>query len=91
VKVYLKCRELDSIGLGIDFRKVKGAVKEVLSGLDHADLNSMPQFQLVNPSSENIARYLYRELEKRLNSDRVAISGIEVSESPGQGVYYSEE
>ncbi len=91
VEVRLKCRKLDPIGLGIDFREVKAAVKEVLSQLDHADLNDLAPFRAANPSSENIARYLFEELGKRLNSERVKICGIEVSESPGQGVYYTEE
>lgn len=90
VEVSLKCSELDRIGLGIDFREVKGAVKAVMAELDHADLNDHPYFQDLNPSSENIAVYLFHALERRLNSDRVKVSGIKVSESPGQGVIYRE-
>lgn len=90
VEVSLRCSELDRIGLGIDFREVKEAVREVMAELDHADLNDHPYFKELNPSSENIAVYLYRELGKRLDSDRVKVSGIKVSESPGQGVIYRE-
>jgi 6-pyruvoyltetrahydropterin/6-carboxytetrahydropterin synthase len=90
VEVSLRCSELDRIGLGIDFREVKEAIKEVMAELDHADLNDHPYFKEMNPSSENIAVYLYRELGKRLDSDRVKVSGIKVSESPGQGVIYRE-
>ena len=91
VEVRLKCRELNSIGLGIDFRKVKEAVKGVLAELDHTDLNDLLPFRMANPSSENIARYLYKELGKRLDSDLIQVSGVEVAESPGQGVFYTEE
>ena len=91
VEVHLKCRDLDAIGLGIDFRAVKGAVKKVLSELDHTDLNELFPFQTINPSSENIARYLYQALSDELNSERVTVSGIKISESPGQGVFYREE
>lgn len=91
VEVFLKCSELDSIGLGIDFREVKGTVKAVMADLDHVDLNDLPYFRSLNPSSENIAVYLFREIGKRLNSERVKVSSIKVSESPGQGVIYSEK
>ncbi len=91
VEVQLKCRELDPIGLGIDFREVKGAIRQALSEIDHVDLNELPQFQSVNPSSENIARWLFHEIGRRLNSDRISISGVKVSESPQTGVLYTEE
>jgi len=91
VEVQLKCRELDEIGLGVDFRTVKKAVQEILADLDHTDLNEFPPFRITNPSSENIARYLYQALAGRLNSDRVAVYGVKVSESHGQGVLYTEE
>ncbi len=91
VEVRLKCRELDPIGLSIDFREVKAAVRDLLSELDHADLNDLPPFRSANPSSENIARHLFAALGKKLNSDRIQVSGVEVSESPGQGVRYAEE
>ena len=90
VEVHLICRDLDAIGLGIDFRKVKDAVRSILADLNHTDLNALPAFQALNPSSENIARYLYGALGARLNSDRVRISGVKVMESPGQGVLYTE-
>ena len=33
VEVFVRCQELDEIGIGIDFRDIKQAVKEVLQGL----------------------------------------------------------
>ncbi len=90
VEVRLACRELDRIGLGIDFRKVKEGVRAVLKELDHTDLNEHEAFQTVNPSSEQIARHLYSALGNRLNSDNVRVAGVKVMESPGQGVLYTE-
>ena len=91
IEVYVKCKELDSIGIGVDFRDIKTAVKEVLSGLDHFDLNDLPAFEEVNPTSENIAKYLYYEIGKNLNSDIVRVSKIKVCETPGAGAFYWEE
>jgi 6-pyruvoyltetrahydropterin/6-carboxytetrahydropterin synthase len=88
VEAYVKCSKLDEIGIGIDFRDVKQAVKEVLSGLDHCDLNNIAPLNLMNPSSENIAKYLFLELSKKLNADLVKISRIKVCETPGAGAYY---
>lgn len=87
----MKCKELDEIGIGIDFRDIKNGVKEVLQGLDHFNLNELTPFKEINPTSENIARFLYKELGKKLNSDVVKVSKIKVSETPEAGAYYWEE
>jgi 6-pyruvoyltetrahydropterin/6-carboxytetrahydropterin synthase len=91
VEAYVKCRELDQIGIGIDFRDIKQAVKEVLHHLDHFDLNELEVFQKVNPTSENVARHIYQELSKKLNTDSAKVSKIKVCETPGAGAYYWEE
>ncbi|PKN59736.1 MAG: 6-carboxytetrahydropterin synthase QueD [Deltaproteobacteria bacterium HGW-Deltaproteobacteria-11] len=91
IQVYVRCRELDAIGIGIDFRVIKKNVKDVLQGLDHANINELPDFQAVNPTSENIAQYLYRELGKRINSNLVSVSKVKVSETPNAGALYWEE
>jgi len=91
IEVYVKCKELDKIGIGIDFRDIKLAVKEVFKGLDHFNLNELPAFKDVNPSSENIAKFLYGQLGDRLNSDVVKVSKIKVCETPGAGAFYWEE
>ena len=91
IQVYARCHELDDIGIGIDFRVIKENVKDVLQGLDHFNMNELPAFQEDNPTSENIAKYLYRELSKRIDSDKVKVSKVKVSETPNTGAFYWEE
>jgi 6-pyruvoyltetrahydropterin/6-carboxytetrahydropterin synthase len=91
VKVYIQCRDLDAIGIGIDFRVIKDHVEDVLTDLDHGYLNELPAFRNVNPSSENVARYLYGELVRRIQSDRVKVSRVRVSETPETFAVYWEE
>ena len=91
IEVFVKCKELDEIGIGIDFRDIKKGVKDVIKGLDHFNLNELPPFKDVNPTSENIARFLYRELGRKFDSDGVKVSKIKVSETPGAGAFYWEE
>jgi 6-pyruvoyltetrahydropterin/6-carboxytetrahydropterin synthase len=68
VEVVLRGRELDDSGVLVDFREVKEATREVLKEVDHRYLNDLPFFRDHNPSSENIARYLFEYLAQRLNS-----------------------
>lgn len=91
IDVFVKCKKLNEIGIGVDFRDIRKGVKDVLKGLDHFNLNELPPFNEDNPTSENIAKFLYIQLGKRLNSDVVKISKIKVSETPGAGAFYWEE
>ena len=91
VEVFVGCKELDEIGIGVDFKKIEQAVKDVLEGLDHFNLNELPAFKDLNPSSENIARFLYKELGEKLNSKIVKVSRVRVCETPGAGASYWEE
>lgn len=91
IDVFVKCKKLNEIGIGVDFRDIKKGVSDVLKGLDHFNLNELSPFKEDNPTSENIARFLYKELGKRLNSDVVKISKVKVSETPGAGAFFWEE
>ena len=91
VEVFVRCTELNEIGIGVDFRDINEGLNDVLESLDHCYLNELPPFQKVNPSSENIAKYLYQELAKKLNSDDVKVSKVKVSETPEAGALYWEE
>jgi 6-pyruvoyltetrahydropterin/6-carboxytetrahydropterin synthase len=91
VEVFVRCRKLNDIGIGIDFRDVRQAIKDIIKDLDHSYLNEYPEFKNTNPSSENIAKFLYRELGGKINSDNVKISKVKVSETRGAGAYYWEE
>ena len=91
VEVKVRAMKLDDLGMGVDFRTVKQAVKSVLDDLDHCDLNSHPDFQDKNPSSENIAQYIYTQLKAPLSSDRYRLYSVTVGETDSTGVIYSEE
>lgn len=91
VEVFVESEELDELGMGVDFRDIHQALQDVLSGLDHQNLNELPAFEKVNPTSENVARLLYRELGSRLNSNRARVCRVKVFEMPDAGVTYWED
>lgn len=90
VKVTVRATELDELGMGIDFRTVKDAVNKVLDTLDHRDLNDHPDFKTINPSSENIAVYIFNKLKGSLSSERYHLHSITVGETENTGVTYFE-
>lgn len=66
VRVVLAGEKLDPVGLLYDFAELRRRISEVIRSLDHKFLNDMPPFTEVNPSAENIAKYFYDELSRRL-------------------------
>ncbi|MBA4417661.1 MAG: 6-carboxytetrahydropterin synthase QueD [Syntrophus sp. (in: bacteria)] len=90
VEVNVECTSLNDIGIGIDFNDVKSATKELLEALDHKDLNELPPFTTENPTSENVARYIYRALSQELNRHAIKVSRVKVCETPGSGASYWE-
>lgn len=90
VEAYIQCTRLNKLGIGLDFRDVKNVLKDVLSRLDHTNLNDVAEFGHINPTSENISKLLYRELSARLNTEFIKVTKIMVFESPGCGSSYQE-
>jgi 6-pyruvoyltetrahydropterin/6-carboxytetrahydropterin synthase len=88
VKVTVRATELDSCGMGMDFKLLKKVVKEVIDLLDHHDLNTLPYFEIKNPSSEHIAEFIYEQTDKRLVSDTYGIFSVVVKETDTQGLTY---
>ncbi len=91
VTLFLTCGELDEIGIGIDFRKIKSQLADIIGRLDHKDLNSLDPFRDKNPTSENIARFIFREAAKNVNSGSVRVSRVTVSETGNTGATYWED
>jgi 6-pyruvoyltetrahydropterin/6-carboxytetrahydropterin synthase len=83
VRITLAGQELDSTGLLYDFVQLKKAIQDVIRSLDHIYLNEFPPFDVLNPSAENIARYIYDETAKKLPgaANGAGIASITIWES----------
>ncbi|MFA4835394.1 MAG: 6-carboxytetrahydropterin synthase QueD [Dehalococcoidia bacterium] len=80
--VTIEARELDEIGMALDFSALKKHLGEILERFDHVCLNDISPFDKINPSSENIAALIYRELSPLLEGKEISIYSVEVWESP---------
>ncbi len=63
VQVLVEGDMLDESGILVDFKILSNALQEVLTKLDHTDLNGIESFKNVSPSSERIAKFIYQELK----------------------------
>jgi len=91
VEVTVAARELDSAGLGIDFKILKKKTKQLLSELDHKYLNDLEPFKSASPSSENISCYLFNRLSQDLNNENVTVEQVNVWESENACASYTRD
>jgi len=88
VELVVCARELDAIGIVMDFRDLKQALKGVLKELDHQYLNELKPFAEANPSAENIARFVHHAVSARLKPP-AAVKEVTVWENDSCCVTYS--
>ncbi len=89
VQVSISSDKLNDIGIVMDFNDLKKVTKETIASLDHAYLNDVFPFTEINPSSENIAKWIFESLKKRLE-DLVKVNSITVWESENSSATYYE-
>ncbi len=90
VRVGILCEKTNEIGLTIDFGKVKKHLEEIINIFDHSFLNDLPCFENKNPTSENIAKFIFTELSKKINIKGCILSEVEVWESDKTSMTYFE-
>ena len=88
VRVGILGTKLDRTGMLIDFRDVKDYLERILDKLDHKYLNEISHFKVTNPTSENIARFIYNELKAKLESSRYRVTSVTVWESDTTSATY---
>ena len=66
VEVFVKGTELDKSNILVDYKVIKKYLKEVLDYLDHKDINELPEFENISPSSEIISKFIYEQMKKKL-------------------------
>lgn len=90
VETEVEAVALDDMGMGVDFKQMKVAANEVGDRLDHRYLNDIEPFDKVNPTAENIAAYMFREISAKLNSETVTVKAVTLWETDRACVRYSE-
>ena len=88
LEITVRSTELNDLGLVIDFQDLKAKLKEFLQHLDHVCLNDLSAFGTNNPSTENLAKYIYQEFSKQCHP--LELKSVRVWESENASVTYYE-
>lgn len=74
VEVYIQGENLDKSNILVDFKILKREVNTIIDYLDHADINTLPEFENVSPSSEIISKFIYDKVKEKFeNVSKVSV------------------
>ncbi len=74
----------------MDFKELKALVKDILSSLEHQHLNNIQPFDKINPSAENLARFIWQCVHARL-PQHIHMVKVTVFERSIQAATYMEK
>ena len=83
IEIYARGPELNNVGLLVDFVELKDAADEIVNFLDHKNINELPPFDAeLNPSAENLARFILERVAARIDDERVRVFKVRCFETP---------
>ena len=88
VRVFLRSAELGELGMAVDFRSVRAALRDVVAYLDHSYINELPEFRDANPTAENLARFVYGKMKEEFAR---MLNRVTVWETDASAASYWEE
>jgi 6-pyruvoyltetrahydropterin/6-carboxytetrahydropterin synthase len=88
VEVTITGSKLDSLGMVVDFREVREKLAKVLEQFDHVLINEIAPFDRINPTSENLAYFIFQQMKKQLDGFQLKL--VKVWESENTWVAYEE-
>jgi 6-pyruvoyltetrahydropterin/6-carboxytetrahydropterin synthase len=88
VEAVLAAGDLDGEGMAADFVAVQTALREVAAGLDHRDINGIPPFDRLSPTTERIAAWFFARLQERLPEAPATLVEVTVWEGPDCSATY---
>ncbi|MDR2351500.1 MAG: 6-carboxytetrahydropterin synthase QueD [Endomicrobium sp.] len=88
IRVAFSGSRLDNTGMLIDFTNIKKHLDQIISYLDHKFLNEIEPFSKINPTTENIAAFIYEQL-KQIETETAKVCEVEVCESESSSAVVS--
>ena len=88
VRTAVRAAKLDSMVLVMDFHKLEALVDAAVAPLAGRKLEQLDDFIEINASAEYVAKYIFEQIERELES-RVHLESVEVMETPGCWASYS--
>lgn len=89
VEAFASSSQVDQrTGFAIDFLVLKKKVDELASKFDHKFINEIKPFDEINPSTENLAKYFFNEINKIIPHNSW-LDKVRIFEGPNNYAEYS--
>ncbi|RKY36767.1 MAG: 6-carboxytetrahydropterin synthase QueD [Candidatus Omnitrophota bacterium] len=92
VRAIFGASQLNAIGMVMDFKVANKLLAQAVKTLDHCYLNNdVEYFQKINPTSENIAKFIFQFLSKKLKRNVCNVVNVCVWETGQNYAKYYED
>lgn len=88
VQVTVAGDKLDAAGLLVDFSDLRRNIQSLVSRLDHQFLNQVAPFDTLNPSAENLAKYIGDGMVSQIEGQDLRIQAVTVWETDTSSATY---
>jgi 6-pyruvoyltetrahydropterin/6-carboxytetrahydropterin synthase len=66
VRVEVRADASDDSGITLDFNELESWLEKITARFDHQLINSIPPFDKLNPTAENLVKYIYNQMKEQL-------------------------
>jgi 6-pyruvoyltetrahydropterin/6-carboxytetrahydropterin synthase len=80
IKAFVRAVALDRVGWVIDFQQLEDALRRIAAPYEGALVNDIPPWDDVNPTRENLARFVAEALARELDDGRARVHRVDVAE-----------
>ena len=91
IEVFIESKDLNKEGMVIDFKDIKSILKKNLECMDHKYINEVEPFNQINPTSENIAGFIFNKINPEFKSRSLNLAKVDVWETDSSRASYYEE
>lgn len=89
IQMVIQSKDIDNRGIAIDFNELDEKLWEVIGPFDHQLINSIPPFDKINPTAENLVKYIFEKLKNKF-SGQFKLKKVSVWETDASMVSYEE-
>jgi 6-pyruvoyltetrahydropterin/6-carboxytetrahydropterin synthase len=86
VELVLEADRLDKEGMGFDFVAARTALADLVARFDHRNINEIPPFDTLTPTTEHLAMWFFDTMVKRLES--ACVTAVTIWEGPDCSATY---
>jgi 6-pyruvoyltetrahydropterin/6-carboxytetrahydropterin synthase len=80
IRACVRATALDRVGWVLDFHQLERALRHLVTPYEGAFINELPPWNDVNPTRENLARFIAEGLARDLDDGRARVHRVDVSE-----------